>query len=113
MVYCGIYVLVLQTAFVFEVIRFLHRSTDGINPVSGGVSKGTTFIPSILSAILVMVCQRMSNLSKNCYLLMVEIPDQHSSISCPRINVGKTNHGMGNMTSSPALARAITATTNA
>ena len=39
-------------ALVFEVIRSLHRSTDGINPLFEKVSKATALIPSRLSAIL-------------------------------------------------------------
>lgn len=42
-------------ALVLGVIRSLHRSTDGINPLSGRVSNATAFIPSRLSAILKLI----------------------------------------------------------
>ena len=67
-------------ALVFEVIRSLHRSTDGVNPLSGRVSNAIALIPSILSAILNIIIKIETFLIpyENFYSLMIEIPARFS-----------------------------------
>ena len=66
-------------ALVFEFIRSLHRSMDGINPLSGTVSNAIGLIPSRLSAILNMIIKiETFGVYESSYSLMIEIPVRFS-----------------------------------
>ena len=62
-------------AFVFEVMRDLHRSKEGMNPCSGRVCSGTGLIPNNVKSIL-RISQQEKVLGEATSPLMIKVPAQ-------------------------------------
>jgi hypothetical protein len=65
-------------ARVFGVIKVAQRSTEGINPSSGLVGKGTVLTPRRLFVILFQIfwltVRRTNAMTSHNHILMIEIP---------------------------------------